>query len=64
MSQWLQVNYPRHPTAASSTLVELTSRLDFFKERRSQLMEQLHNLDLNSRTAHSHDFAYKNGTNR
>ncbi|KAG5566350.1 hypothetical protein RHGRI_002073 [Rhododendron griersonianum] len=59
-----EVNYPRHPTAASSTLVELTSRLDFFKERRSQLMEQLHNLDLNSRTAHSHDFAYKNGTNR
>ncbi|KAE9463299.1 hypothetical protein C3L33_04801, partial [Rhododendron williamsianum] len=58
-----EVNYPRHPTAASSTLVELTSRLDFFKERRSQLMEQLHNLDLNSRTAHSHDFAYKNGTN-
>ncbi|XP_058181771.1 rho GTPase-activating protein 7-like isoform X2 [Rhododendron vialii] len=59
-----EVNYPRHPTAASSTLVELTSRLDFFKERRSQLMEQLHNLDLNARTAHSHDFAYKNGTNR
>lgn len=30
---------------ASAALVELTSRLDFFKERRSQLMEQLHNLD-------------------
>lgn len=30
---------------ASSALVELTTRLDFFKERRSQLMEQLHNLD-------------------
>jgi hypothetical protein len=30
----------------SSTLVELTTRLDFFKERRSQLMEQLHSLDL------------------
>ncbi|KAL0435326.1 UNVERIFIED_CONTAM: Rho GTPase-activating protein 7 [Sesamum radiatum] len=35
------MEYPRHPTAASSTLVELTTRLDFFKERRSQLMEQL-----------------------
>ncbi|KAL9169207.1 hypothetical protein ABFS82_04G065500 [Erythranthe guttata] len=33
--------------AASTTLVELTTRLDFFKERRSQLMEQLHSLDLN-----------------
>ncbi|KAK4278864.1 hypothetical protein QN277_016646 [Acacia crassicarpa] len=37
----------RHPSVASSTLVELTTRFDFFKERRSQLMEQLHNLDLN-----------------
>lgn len=35
----------RHPSVASSALVELTTRLDFFKERRSQLMEQLHNLD-------------------
>ncbi|XP_020276734.1 rho GTPase-activating protein 7-like isoform X2 [Asparagus officinalis] len=35
------------PAITSSTLVELTTRLDFFKERRSQLMEQLHNLDLN-----------------
>ncbi|KAK1316910.1 hypothetical protein QJS10_CPA05g00821 [Acorus calamus] len=35
----------RHPPATSA-LVELTTRLDFFKERRSQLMEQLHNLDL------------------
>ncbi|KAK6138297.1 hypothetical protein DH2020_027988 [Rehmannia glutinosa] len=41
------MDYPRHPSAASSTLVELTTRLDFFKERRSQLMEQLHKLDLN-----------------
>ncbi|XP_028797620.1 rho GTPase-activating protein 7 isoform X2 [Neltuma alba] len=39
--------YGRHPSVASSTLVELTTRFDFFKERRSQLMEQLHNLDLN-----------------
>ncbi|KAF3794691.1 Rho GTPase-activating protein 7 [Nymphaea thermarum] len=39
---------PRQPLA-SSTLVELTTRLDFFKERRSQLMEQLHNLDLSYR---------------
>lgn len=40
------LEYPRHPSIASSTLVELTTRLDFFKERRSQLMEQLHSLDL------------------
>ncbi|KAL8240181.1 hypothetical protein R6Q59_013536 [Mikania micrantha] len=43
-------DYPRKPPSA---LVELTSRLDFFKERRSQLMEQLHKLDLTS----SQDFA-------
>eukprot|EP00252_Welwitschia_mirabilis_P015261 TRINITY_DN3353_c0_g2_i2.p1 TRINITY_DN3353_c0_g2~~TRINITY_DN3353_c0_g2_i2.p1 ORF type:complete len:893 (+),score=225.98 TRINITY_DN3353_c0_g2_i2:168-2846(+) len=35
----------RQPVA-SSALVELTTRLDFFKERRSQLVEQLQNLDL------------------
>ncbi|KAK9062702.1 hypothetical protein SSX86_019891 [Deinandra increscens subsp. villosa] len=44
------MNNSRNPLAAaapsSSTLVELTTRLDLFKERRSQLMEQLHNLDL------------------
>ncbi|CAM0907167.1 unnamed protein product [Alopecurus aequalis] len=40
------VEYGRQPPVPSSTLVELTSRLDFFKERRSQLMEQLHSLDL------------------
>lgn len=50
------LDYSRHASAASSTLVELTTRLDFFKERRSQLMEQLHNLDLNHGTQ---DFAYK-----
>ncbi|XVF04846.1 hypothetical protein REPUB_Repub05bG0120500 [Reevesia pubescens] len=49
------IDYPRHPLAASSALVELTTRLDFFKERRSQLMEQLHNLDLNYGTS-SQDF--------
>lgn len=54
------LDYPRHPSAASSTLVELTSRLDFFKERRSQLMEQLHNLDLNyGTTSSAQDFMYK-----
>ncbi|CAL5354000.1 unnamed protein product [Camellia sinensis] len=42
---------------ASSTLVELATRLDC-KERRTQLMEQLHNLDLNYGTASSQDFAY------
>ncbi|KAK8590883.1 hypothetical protein V6N13_030956 [Hibiscus sabdariffa] len=51
-------NYQRHSSAASSALVELTTRLDFFKERRSQLMEQLHNLDLNYGTS-SQDFVYK-----
>ncbi|PSR86775.1 Rho GTPase-activating protein [Actinidia chinensis var. chinensis] len=53
------LDYARHPSTASSTLVELTTRLDFFKERRSQLMEQLHNLDLNYGTTSSQDFAYK-----
>ncbi|KAL6976632.1 Rho GTPase-activating protein 7 [Sarracenia purpurea var. burkii] len=53
------MDYPRLTTAASSTLVELTTRLDFFKERRSQLMEQLHNLDLDNVTSSSHDLAYK-----
>ncbi|KAJ0021548.1 hypothetical protein Pint_30843 [Pistacia integerrima] len=48
-----------HPSAASSALVELTTRLDFFKERRSQLMEQLHNLDLNYGTTSSQDFIYR-----
>nr|XP_043605950.1 rho GTPase-activating protein 7 [Erigeron canadensis] len=57
------VEYPRHPSAASSTLVELTTRLDFFKERRSQLMEQLHNLDLNYGTS-SQDFMYKQSSPR
>ncbi|XP_020550414.1 rho GTPase-activating protein 7 isoform X3 [Sesamum indicum] len=52
------MEYPRHPAAASSTLVELTTRLDFFKERRSQLMEQLHNLDLNYGST-PQDFVYK-----
>ncbi|XP_038693898.1 rho GTPase-activating protein 7-like isoform X1 [Tripterygium wilfordii] len=52
------LDYPRHPPATSSALVELTTRLDFFKERRSQLMEQLHNLDLNYGTA-SQDFIYR-----
>ncbi|GJT65568.1 pleckstrin homology domain-containing protein [Tanacetum coccineum] len=52
-------DYPRNnPLAASSTLVELTTRLDFFKERRSQLMEQLHNLDLSYGNS-SQDFTYK-----
>ncbi|KAG5120778.1 hypothetical protein JHK84_039118 [Glycine max] len=51
--------YARHPSVASSTLVELTTRLDFFKERRSQLMEQLHNLDLNYGSTTSQDFVYK-----
>ncbi|XP_044478879.1 rho GTPase-activating protein 7-like [Mangifera indica] len=53
------IDYARHPSTASSTLVELTTRLDFFKERRSQLMEQLHNLDLNYGTTSSQDFIYR-----
>lgn len=52
-------DYSRHPSAASSALVELTTRLDFFKERRSQLMEQLHNLDLNYGSNSSQDFVYR-----
>ncbi|KAI3704237.1 hypothetical protein L1987_74453 [Smallanthus sonchifolius] len=52
------IDYPRNPLTASSTLVELTTRLDFFKERRSQLMEQLHNLDL-SYGASSQEFTHK-----
>lgn len=35
----------RPSPTASSALVELTTRLDFFKERRSQLMDQLNSLD-------------------
>ncbi|CAM8913456.1 unnamed protein product [Rhodiola kirilowii] len=50
------LDYQRHP---SSALVELTTRLDFFKERRSQLMEQLHNLDLNYGSSSAQDFAYR-----
>ncbi|KAL3620333.1 Rho GTPase-activating protein 7 [Castilleja foliolosa] len=53
------MDYPRHPSAASSTLVELTSRLDFFKERRSQLMEQLQNLDLNFGSTPHQDLVHK-----
>ncbi|KAG1371100.1 rho GTPase-activating protein 7-like [Cocos nucifera] len=52
------MEYQRQPSVASSTLVELTTRLDFFKERRSQLMEQLTSLDL-SHGAPSHGSAYK-----
>ncbi|KAL6564830.1 Rho GTPase-activating protein 7 [Orobanche minor] len=53
------MEYPRLPSAgSSSTLVELTTRLDFFKGRRSQLMEQLHNLDLNYGPT-PEDFVYK-----
>ncbi|GMY16017.1 rho GTPase-activating protein 7 isoform X4 [Fagus crenata] len=58
-SRAAEVEYLRHPSAASSTLVELTTRLDFFKERRSQLMEQLHNLDLNYGMTSSQDFVYR-----
>ncbi|XP_077250883.1 rho GTPase-activating protein 7-like [Tasmannia lanceolata] len=49
----------RHPFATSSALVELTTRLDFFKERRSQLMEQLHNLDASYGTS-SQGLLFKN----
>ncbi|KQK14864.1 rho GTPase-activating protein 7 [Brachypodium distachyon] len=52
------VEYGRQLPVPSSTLVELTTRLDFFKERRSQLMEQLHSLDLGHGSA-PHGFPYK-----
>ncbi|KAK9154647.1 hypothetical protein Sjap_002127 [Stephania japonica] len=54
----VDMEHQRQPVAASSTLVELTTRLDFFKERRSQLMEQLHNLDLNYGSASSQGMVY------
>nr|CAD1833474.1 unnamed protein product [Ananas comosus var. bracteatus] len=53
------IEYPRQPSLASSTLVELTTRLDFFRERRSQLMEQLHNLDLSHGNSTSQGFFHK-----
>lgn len=55
------VEYGRQPPVPSSTLVELTTRLDFFKERRSQLMEQLHSLDLGHGPA-PHGFQYKSSS--
>ncbi|VAH42902.1 unnamed protein product [Triticum turgidum subsp. durum] len=55
------VEYGRQPPMPSSTLVELTTRLDFFKERRSQLMEQLHSLDLGHGSA-PHGFQYKSSS--
>ncbi|KFK25490.1 hypothetical protein AALP_AA8G121400 [Arabis alpina] len=42
-----QHHHHNPPPAASAALMELTTRLDFFKERRSQLMQQIQNLDLN-----------------
>ncbi|XP_062189318.1 rho GTPase-activating protein 7-like isoform X2 [Phragmites australis] len=53
--------YGRQLSVPSSTLVELTTRLDFFKERRSQLMEQLHSLDLGHGSA-PHGFPYKSSS--
>ncbi|XP_062188460.1 rho GTPase-activating protein 7-like isoform X2 [Phragmites australis] len=53
--------YGRQQSVPSSTLVELTTRLDFFKERRSQLMEQLHGLDLGHGSA-SHGSPYKSSS--
>ncbi|KAF8403647.1 hypothetical protein HHK36_011751 [Tetracentron sinense] len=58
-SRRVEIDDQRQPSAASSALVELTTRLDFFKERRSQLMDHLHNLDLNPGTASSQGFMYK-----
>lgn len=50
----------QRPSVASSALVELTTRLDFFKERRSQLVEQLHNLDssFTPNPMNTHDLVY------
>lgn len=52
-------DYARYPSAASSALVELTTRLHFFKERRSQLLEQLHNLDSSYGAKSQQEFAYR-----
>ncbi|CAH8313569.1 unnamed protein product [Eruca vesicaria subsp. sativa] len=59
ITEYPSVNHPS--AAASAALVELTTRLDFFKERRSQLMEQLQNLDLNygGTSASSQDFIHR-----
>ncbi|MCO5595651.1 hypothetical protein L7F22_049696 [Adiantum nelumboides] len=43
----------QRPQVTSTALAELTSRLDFFKEKRSQLVEQLQSLD--SSLTPSHD---------
>ncbi|KAJ0243861.1 Rho GTPase-activating protein 7 [Hirschfeldia incana] len=60
-TEYARLNHPS--AAASAALVELTTRLDFFKERRSQLMEQLHSLDLNygpsSSSSPSQDFIHR-----
>ncbi|CAN8300641.1 unnamed protein product [Cochlearia groenlandica] len=56
MTEHTRLNHPS--AAASAALVELTTRLDFFKERRSQLMEQLHSLDLNHGSA-GQDFIHR-----
>ncbi|KAF9613591.1 hypothetical protein IFM89_009261 [Coptis chinensis] len=58
-SRTIEKKNQTHLSATSSALVELTTRLDFFKERRSQLMEQLHILDLNYGVASSQGFVYK-----
>ena len=53
---WPQVlDFPRQTSVAASTLPELTTRLDFFKKWRPQLMEQLHDLDVNYGLGISHD---------
>ncbi|KAL5708405.1 Rho GTPase-activating protein 7 [Ranunculus cassubicifolius] len=50
------VGFPRHHQSVTSpALVELTTRLDFFKERRSQLMEQLNNFE----SSNGQGFVYK-----
>ncbi|KAF8096533.1 hypothetical protein N665_0307s0059 [Sinapis alba] len=58
ITEYARLNHPS--AAASAALVELTTRLDFFKERRSQLMEQLHSLDLNYGSSSStQDFIHR-----
>ena len=43
----------KQPSTTCLALVELTTHLDFSKERHSQLMGQLHNIDLNYKLNYS-----------
>ncbi|XP_051120894.1 rho GTPase-activating protein 6-like isoform X2 [Andrographis paniculata] len=59
------LDHHHHRPVPSSTLAELTNRLNFFKERRAQLIEQLQKIDVSSsRQCHGNgsDSLYKAST--